>query len=178
VSVDPLYFYFDIDERSYLAYQRVIAAEKAAGRDMSNAAFVGTTDEREPTRKATLDFLDNRLDAATGTIRARAVVPNPDRFLVPGLFGTIKVVGSPKHRGVLIPDEAIGTDQERRIVWVVADDGTPSARVIRPGPKIDGYRLVRSGLDGSETIVIAGLQRIRPGAKITPQMKELSPTRS
>jgi multidrug efflux system membrane fusion protein len=177
VSVDPIYMYFDIDERSYLAYQRVMLSEKAAGRDISNGAFVGVTDEREPTRKATLNFLDNRVDAASGTIRARALVPNADGFLVPGLFGTIKIVGSPLHRGVLIPDEAIATDQDRRIVYVVADDGTVQATAIRPGPKIDGYRLVRSGLQGTETIVIAGLQRVRPGAKVTPQMKELPPTR-
>lgn len=178
VSVDPIYFNFDIDERSFLAYQRMVVAEKAAGREVSREALVGVTDERDPTRKATLDFLDNRIDGATGTIRARAVVPNPDGFLLPGLFGTIKIVGSPVHRGVLIPDEAIATDQDRRIVYVVADDGAVSPRVIRPGPKIDGYRLVRSGLEGDESIVIAGLQRIRPGIKVAPQMKELPPSRS
>jgi multidrug efflux system membrane fusion protein len=177
VSVDPIYMYFDIDERSYLAYQRVMVSEKAAGRDVSNGAFVGVTDEREPTRKATMNFLDNRVDQASGTIRARALVPNPDGFLVPGLFGTIKIVGSPLHRGVLIPDEAIATDQDRRIVYVVGEDNSVQATPIRPGPKIDGYRLVRSGLKGDETIVIAGLQRVRPGAKVTPQMKELPPTR-
>jgi multidrug efflux system membrane fusion protein len=178
VSVDPIYFNFDIDERSYLAYQRMVVSERAAGREVSNSAFVGVTDERDPKRKAALNFLDNRIDPATGTIRARAVVPNPDGFLVPGLFGTIKVVGSPQHRGVLVPDEAIATDQDRRIVYVVAEDGTVSPRVVKPGPKIDGYRLIRDGLKGDESVVVAGLQRVRPGAKVTPQMKELPPTRS
>ena len=83
--------------------------------------------------------------------------------------------GSPSHRGVLIPDEAIGTDQDRRIVWVVADDGTVTPRDVRPGPRIDGYRVIRAGLKGDETIVIAGLQRVRPGAKVTPQAQELPP---
>jgi multidrug efflux system membrane fusion protein len=177
VSLDPLYFYFDVDERSFLAYSRVLAFEKAAGRGVNYAALVGVTDERDPKRQAKLDFIDNRVDQASGTIRVRAVVPNPDLFLVPGLFGTVRVAGSPPHRGVLIPDEAIGTDQDRRIVWAVADDGSVAPKVIRPGPKIDGYRLVREGLTGDETIVIAGLQRVRPGIKVTPQRQELPPTR-
>lgn len=178
VSLDPLFFYFDVDERSFLAYSRMQDQAKKTGRDITSDILVGLTDERDPGRKGRLDFIDNRVDQATGTIRLRAVLPNPDLFLVPGLFGTIRVTGSPPHRGVLIPDEAIGTDQDRRIVWVVADDGTVSSKVIRPGPKIDGYRLVRSGLDGTETIVISGLQRVRPGAKVTPQRQDLPPTRS
>jgi RND family efflux transporter MFP subunit len=135
------------------------------------------TDERDPKRPARIDFVDNRLDQASGTIRLRAVVENKDLFLVPGLFGTIAVTGSPPHRGVLVPDEAIAADQDRRIVWVVADDGSVSSKVVRPGPKIDGYRLIRSGLTGDETIVINGLQRVRPGAKVTPQKQDLPPVR-
>lgn len=178
VSLDPIYFYFDIDERSYLAYSRQRAATRAAGKEPTSDAMVGVTDEREPTRKAKLDFLDNRVDQATGTIRARAVVPNPDLFLTPGLFGTIRVQGSNPYRGVLIPDEAIGTDQDRRIVWVVAEDGSVASKVVRPGPRIDGYRLIRDGLKGDETIVITGLQRVRPGGKVTPQRQDLPPSRS
>jgi len=79
---------------------------------------------------------------------------------------------------VLIPDEAVATNQDKRIVYVVADDGTASAREVRTGGKIDGYRIVRKGLDGSETIVISGLTRVRPGAKVTPERKDLSPSRS
>jgi multidrug efflux system membrane fusion protein len=178
LTLDPLFFYFDVDERSFLAYSRMRDQAKAQGRAITSDVLVGLTDERDPARKGKLDFIDNRVDQATGTIRLRAVVPNPDLFLVPGLFGTIRITGSPPHRGVLIPDEAIGTDQDRRIVWVVADDGTVSSKVVRPGPKIDGYRLIRSGLDGTETIVISGLQRVRPGAKVTPQRQDLPPTRS
>ncbi len=178
VSLDPIYFYFDVDERSYLAYSRMATAEKQAGHQVPSAVRVGLTDERTAKRPGTLDFLDNRIDQSSGTIRARATVPNGDLFLVPGLFGTIQITGSPLHRGVLIPDEAVATDQDRRIVWVVAEDGTVTSRVIRLGPKIDGYRLVRDGLKGDETIVIAGLQRIRGGAKVTPQLKELPADRS
>jgi RND family efflux transporter MFP subunit len=178
VTLDPIYFYFDVDERSFLAYTRAIQADKQAGRDVTYAAKVGTSDEKEPGRTAKLDFLDNRVDQATGTIRARAVVPNKDVFLTPGLFGTVRVASSTPHRGVLIPDEAIATDQDRRIVYVVAEDGTVAPRVIQPGPRIDGYRLVRDGLKGDETIVIAGIQRVRPGAKVTAQMQELPPART
>ena len=177
VSLDPIYFYFDVDERSFLAYSRMIASEKEAGRSMVDAALVGVTDERDPKRKARIDFLDNRIDASTGTIRVRAVVENPSLFLVPGLFGTVKVAGSPPHRGVLVPDEAIATDQDRRVVWAVADDGSVSAKIVRTGPRIDGYRVIRSGLTGDETIVISGLQRVRGGAKVTPQRQDLPPVR-
>ncbi len=178
VSLDPVYFTFDIDERAYLAYQKLA---RDAGRQRGNLAatevLLSVTGETTPTRKGTLDFIDNRIDPASGTIRARATVPNPDLFVTPGVFGTINVPGSPPYKGVLVPDEAIATDQERRLVWAVAPDGTVSAKVVRPGPRIDGYRLIREGLTGEETIVINGLQRVRPGAKVTPTMSELPPKR-
>jgi multidrug efflux system membrane fusion protein len=178
VSLDPLYFNFDVDERAFLAYSRTgqlgIGAD---GRARSLDVKVGVTDEREPKRPGRLDFLDNRLDQATGTIRARARVPNADLFITPGLFGTIRVPGSAPYRGVLVPDEAVATDQDRRLVWVVAPDNSVSARVVRPGPRIDGYRLIREGLTGEETVVIAGIQRVRPGARVTPQMTQLPPSR-
>lgn len=177
VSLDPIYFYFDIDERSYLAYQRVALVERDNRRNGGVDVRIALTDERQPQRPGRLDFLDNRIDQATGTLRARATVPNPDLFITPGLFGTISVPGSPPYRGVLVPDEAIATDQDRRLVWKVADDGSVSPQVVRPGPRIDGYRLIREGLTGDETIVIAGLQRVRPGAKVTPQVQTLPPTR-
>jgi multidrug efflux system membrane fusion protein len=176
VSLDPIYFYFDVDERAFLAYQRNLhIGEVTNGNQVP--VVVALTDEKDFTRKGVLDFLDNRVDQATGTMRARASIENKDLFIRPGLFGTIQVPGSPPHRGVLIPDEAIGTDQDRRIVWVVAEDNTVSPRVVRPGPRIDGYRLIREGLKGDETIVVVGLQRVRPGAKVTPQVTTLPPAR-
>lgn len=178
VSLDPIYFYFDVDERSFLAYQRTLNIGAVAEKPSSRLpVIVALTDEKEPTRKGVLDFVDNRLDQATGTMRARAAIENKDLFITPGLFGTIRIPGSQKYQGVLVPDEAVATDQNRRIVWVVAEDGAVSSRVVRPGPRIDGYRLIRDGLKGDETIVIAGLQRVRPGAKVAPQMKKLPLTR-
>jgi len=135
------------------------------------------TDEREAHRTGRLDFVDNRLDAASGTIRARAVFENKDLFLTPGLFGRVSVSGSDPYQGVLVPDESVGSDQDRRIVFVVGEDNSVATRSVRLGPRIDGYRVIRSGLKGDETVVINGLARIRPGIKVTPQMSTLPPIR-
>jgi len=175
VSIDPIYLNFDIDERSYIAYtRRVQAGEQQSGR--AGAGFdvrAGLLDERDMPRIGRLEFLDNRIDPASGTMRARATFPNKDGLLTPGLFGRVQVPGSNPYKAVLIPGEAIGADQDRRFVWVVADDGSVAIRLIRPGPRIDGYRIVRTGLDGSERIVVVGLQRVRPGGRVTAQTIEL-----
>jgi RND family efflux transporter MFP subunit len=176
VSLDPIQFYFDIDERSFVAYQKVSGPQgpsEALGTDV----LISITGERDPTRQGKLDFLDNRLDAQTGTLRARAMVPNPNMFLTPGMFGRIRISGSAPYKGVLIPDEAIGSDQDRRIVYVVGDDGVAQPRVVRPGPKIDGYRVIRDGLKGDESVVVNGIVRVRPGTKVTPNLVTLPPVR-
>lgn len=172
VSVDPIYFYFDIDERSFLAYSRLRNAQGAApGTDVK----VALSDETEPSMPGQLDFLSNRLDTATGTMRARALLPNPGMFLQPGMFGTIRIPGSPSYTGVLVPDVAVVTDQNRRFVWVLDGESVATARLVRPGPRIDGYRLIRSGLKGDETIVVNGLPRVRPGMKVAAKLVELPP---
>lgn len=178
VSTDPIYFYFDIDERSYLAYARMMAdAVKSGSNGNYNEATITLTDSNGPPRKAELDFIDNRLDEASGTLRVRARVPNGDGYLVPGLFGRIGITGSQPYRAALVPDEAIATDQDRRIVMVVGPDGTVRAQTVRPGPRNSGYRVIREGLKGDETIVVAGIQRARPGQKVTPQETTLPPVR-
>jgi len=131
------------------------------------------TDEDEPKHTGNLDFVNNRIDNATGTMRGRAIVTNSDLYLQPGLFGRISIPGSNEYEGVLVPDQAVGTDQNRRIVFVVGDNNVLTPTVIRPGPRIDGYRVVRSGLKGDETIVVNGLARVRPGMTIDPQLQEL-----
>jgi membrane fusion protein, multidrug efflux system len=179
VSVDPIYFYFDVDERSYLAYARMmqqgIRSASTGGRP--DEVSITLTDANLPPLKGELNFVDNRLDEASGTMRVRARVPNPDGFLVPGLFGRIAITGSPLYRAALVPDEAIATDQDRRVVMVVGPDGTVRAQTVRPGPRNDGYRVIREGLKGDERVVIAGLQRARPGGKVTPQEVTLPPVR-
>ncbi len=179
VSLDPIYFSFTVDERSFLDYERTLGI--GMGRTLGVAkpsVLIALTGEDTPTHKGVLDFVDNKVDDATGTVLLRATVENHDTLIKPGLFGIISMPASPRYKGVLIPDEAVATNQDRRIVYVVADDGTVSAREVRIGGKIDGYRIVRKGLEGTETIVISGLTRVRPGAKVTPERKELPPTRS
>ena len=176
VSLDPIHFYFDVDERSYLAYSRQTAGGTRTG-SAPNQVLLTMTDEREGQRRGRLDFVDNRLDAASGTIRARAVFDNKDLFLTPGLFGRVTLTGSDPYTGVLVPDEAVGNDQDRRVVFVVAQDNSVTMRPVRTGPRIDGYRVIRSGLKGDETIVVNGVVRIRPGIKVTPQMTTLPPVK-
>jgi RND family efflux transporter MFP subunit len=178
VSLDPIHFYFDVDERSFLAYARQGAGgARTSSEGAPNRVVLTMTDEREAQRTGSLDFLDNRLDAASGTIRARAVFENKDLFLKPGLFGRVTLSGSDPYKGVLVPDEAVGNDQDRRIVFVVAEDNSVSTRPVRTGPRIDGYRVIRSGLKGDETIVVNGIVRVRPGIKVTPRMTTLPPIR-
>ncbi len=175
VAADPIDFYFDVDESTFLAFERAATQGGAKASIVGLEGVVGTTDEAEPKRAARVDFFDNRVDQASGTMRLRAKVANADLFLTPGLFGKIRVPLGGLKKGVLVPDEAIASDQTRRIVQLVAEDGSTSPRPVVTGPKIDGYRLIRSGLDGSETLAINGLVRIRPGAKVTPQRVALPP---
>lgn len=174
VSIDPIHFVFDVDERSYLAYARMAReGTRQSGRITPYEILVALSDEKEGTRTGFMDFVDNRIDQESGTIQGRAVLPNDDTGLLPGLFGRISIPGSPVYQGILIPDEAIASDQDRRIVYVVGEGGKVSARVIRPGPQIDGYRVVRTGLTGDETLIINGLMRVRPGVTVNPQLTEL-----
>jgi multidrug efflux system membrane fusion protein len=174
VALDPIYFYFDVDERSYLAYVRRI--QNGDRENDGHGVKLALADERELTHDGKLDFTDNRLDQATGTMRTRAVLENKSHLMMPGMFGRIGIPGSNRYSAVLVPDEAIGADLDRRFVYVVAEDGTVSQKVVRPGPRFDGYRIVRTGLTGDETIIVNGMQRARFG-KITPQPTTLPPVR-
>lgn len=178
VALDPIYFYFDVDEQSYLGYLRMgQSGERPPLREAGNIAEVVLPDEKTYARKGRIDFIDNRLDPGTGTMRGRAVFENKDHLLTPGMFGRVRIPGSGAYKAVLIPDEAIATDQSRRIVYAVAADGSVSTLPVRLGPRIDGYRVVRSGLKGDETIVVNGILRVRPGAKLAPKMTTLPATR-
>ena len=177
VSLDPIYFYFDVDERLYLAYARDARGRGAALQEGGGGTevVVHVADRNEVAFNGKLDFAENRLDNATGTMRVRASFPNPDGVLQPGMFGRINVPGSLPHPGILLPDDAIGADQDRRIVYVVDKDGNVSTKPVRTGPRIDGYRVIRSGLTGEETVVVNGLLRVRPGTKVKPEMVTLPP---
>ncbi|SFI13755.1 efflux RND transporter periplasmic adaptor subunit [Albimonas pacifica] len=177
VATDPIHFYFDIDERYFLAYARDARARGESLQEGGGGLKVRVTlsDRNIEPRDGVLDFSENRIDPRTGTMRMRAVLANPDGVLTPGLFGRVNVPGSLPHPGVLIPDAAVVADQDRRMVMTVQEDGTVAPRLVRPGPRIDGYRVIREGLDGSETIVVEGLLRARPGMKVTPEAVTLPP---
>ncbi|AWN44357.1 efflux RND transporter periplasmic adaptor subunit [Methylobacterium durans] len=179
VSLDPIYFGFTVDERSFLKYQGSLGIGMGASQQGKGVPIlIALTGEDKPTRKGTLDFVDNRVDNQTGTVLLRATVENPDSFIKPGLFGIVSLPATKPFQGVLLPDEAVSANQDKRIVYVIAEDGTASAKEVKLGPKVDGYRVIRDGLKGDETVVINGLTRVRPGAKVTPETKTLPPTRS
>lgn len=168
VSLDPIDFYFDIDERIYFAYARDARERGGSMQEGSGGqeVMVQLADRNAEPFTGKLDFAENRIDNATGTMRLRARFDNPDGILQPGMFGRVTVPGSLPYRGVMVPDEAIGSDQDRRIVLVVDTEGTVSAKPVRTGPRIDGYRVIREGLTGDETIIVNGLMRARPGTKV------------
>ena len=169
VSLDPVYVYFDGDEQTYLEY---IGFERPSGshaerRSASRSVYMGLANEEGYPHEGTIDFIDNRLDPVAGTIRARAVFPNHDHRLTPGLFARVKLAGSRKYAATLIQDAAVGTDQDRKFVLVLRPDSTVEYRAITLGPLSDGLRVVKSGLKPGERVVINGLQRVRSGAKVS-----------
>ncbi len=170
VSLDPIYLDFDMSEADYLAYERAVREGKlGAARDGSVTVQARLMDEQAWHRQGTLNFLDNQLDRGSGTIRARASFPNKDDFIVPGQFARLRLPTSAPHLALLVPDAAVATDQSRKLVMTVSADGTVVPKVIEPGPLFDGLRIVRSGLNPSDKVIINGLMRARPGAKVTPQ---------
>ncbi len=178
LSLHPIQFYFDVDERSYLTFSRQTqGGTRTSAIGSASEALLTLTDERLGQRKGQLDFVDNRLDEASGTIRVRAVFDNEDMLLTPGLFGRVTIGASDPYRGILLPDEAIGSDQDRRVVYAVGENNIVNLKPVRIGPRIDGYRVIRNGLTGDETVVVSGLVRVRPGAPITPQVTTLPPMR-
>lgn len=170
VSLDPIYFNFDMSEGDFLAYQRATAKGLLQStRDSNIGVALHLSDERGWPHQGTMNFVDNQVNRESGTIRIRARFPNPDFFLTPGQFGRIHIPASEPYKAILIPDAAIVTDQSRKIVLTVKDDGTVAPKLIRPGPSYENLRIVRSGLEASDRIVIDGIIRARPGAKVTPQ---------
>ncbi|MEN3975791.1 efflux RND transporter periplasmic adaptor subunit [Emcibacter sp. SYSU 3D8] len=170
VSLDPIHFYFDADEAAYLKYTRLSSeGSRPSSRDAPNEVAVALQDEDGFPHKGHMDFVDNRVDRSTGTVQARAVFANPDNVLLPGMFGRLKLIGSGRYNAVLLPDSSIGSDQSRKFVYVVARDNTVAYRPVELGPLSDGLRIVRSGVGKDDLVIVSGLQRTRPGGKVTPQ---------
>jgi RND family efflux transporter MFP subunit len=180
VSLSPIYFVFDMSEADFLGYQRaVLAGELPSTRERSTLVNIKLVDEDGWPRQGRMNFVDNVVDQGSGTVRARAEVRNPDGLIAPGQFGTIRVPGSPEYDAILIPDEAIVTDQSQKLVMTLTEDNRIEPRVIRPGPTELGLRIVRRGLEPEDRIVINGLMRVRPGMEVTPVEGEIGlPTAS
>ncbi|MFO7324092.1 MAG: efflux RND transporter periplasmic adaptor subunit [Pseudomonadota bacterium] len=171
VSMSPMYVYFEASERDYLKYMDLArSGQRALSREHANPVLLAVGNETDFRHQGYMDFVDNRVDAGTGTLMGRAVFPNPDRLLVPGMFARVRLLGTSKYAGTLVNDRAILTDQDRRYVLVVGEGDTLEYRAITTGPLVDGLRAVRSGLKGGERIVVNGLQRVRPGMVVRPRM--------
>jgi len=169
VSLDPIYIYFDMDEATYLKYNRLyFEGKRPSSRENPNAVQVALTGETKPSHDGKVDFLDNRLDPSTGTLRGRAVIPNKDLSILPGQFGRVRLIASAPYEALLLPDTAIVTDQSRKIVFVVKDDDTVEAKPVTLGPLDDGLRVIREGLKPEDRVIVDGLQRARVGAKVSP----------
>jgi RND family efflux transporter MFP subunit len=170
VSLDPIYVTFDGDEQAYLKLtKRAREASSGAAGATRNPVRVGLADENGYPHEGAIVFVDNALDPATGTIRNRALLDNHERLFTPGLFARIRLLGGAQHDAVLVNDSAVGTDQTVRYVLVVGAGNKVEYRPVQLGPVIDGLRVVQSGLAAGETIVVNGLQRVRPGAQVQAQ---------
>ena len=166
VSLDPIYLDFDMSESDYLTFSRERARLPAP---LADKIVISLSDEITFTRQGTLDFVDNALDRSSGTIHARATVPNPDLFLTPSQFARLRVVVAPPAPVLLLPDAAVLLDQSQHLVMTVAADGSVVPKIVQPGDLRGSLRVIRSGLKPNDRVVIDGLVRAAPGAKVAPQ---------
>lgn len=169
VSLDPIYCYIEADERSVLRYRRLHREGKRTSAQFGRVeAEMELAIETGFPHKGYIDFVDNVLDPTTGTIRARAVFPNPDKLMAPGFFSRVRVPGSGEYDGLLVPDRSIADDQGTSFVWVIDSENTAHYRKVTTGPLLDGHRVVRSGLKPDEQVVVDGLMVVRDGGKVAP----------
>ncbi|HTI69165.1 MAG TPA: efflux RND transporter periplasmic adaptor subunit [Candidatus Limnocylindria bacterium] len=173
VSLDPLYLYGDADERAILKYIRLSKeGKRESARDKDIPAEMGLSDETGFPHKGYMDFVDNRVDPTTGTIRARGVFPNADHSLSPGFFGRIRIPGSGKYPALLVPDRALASDQAQKFVYVVGTEKKAEFRPVKAGPMIDGLRVIKEGLKPGEQVIVEGLMRVRPGMQVDAKLTE------
>ncbi|MDO6782887.1 efflux RND transporter periplasmic adaptor subunit [Neptunomonas phycophila] len=171
VSTDAMYAYFDLDEQTYLKYDRLASAGKrvdARDTNADNPVYMGLANDTGYPHIGHIDFVDNRINQQTGTIRIRARFTNQDNSLIPGLFARVKLIGSDTYEGILIDNKAIGTDLNNKFVLVVNAENTLEYRPVTLGETINGLRIVTQGLAPEDVIVVNGLQRVRPAMQIKP----------
>jgi RND family efflux transporter MFP subunit len=170
VSQDPIYFEFEGSEADYLRYVRLSqTGARPSSRDAANKVFVKLMDESSWTHEGKMSFVDNQLDTNSGTVRGRALLANGNGVFQPGMFGRLRLIGSGQYDALLLPDEAISSDQSTKLVLVVGGDGVVVPHPVALGPKVDGLRVIKSGIGPDDQVIISGLARARPGAKVTPQ---------
>jgi RND family efflux transporter MFP subunit len=166
VSLDPIYLDVDMSEADYLAFSR---ARASAPGPLANKVKLALSDEKSFEREGTLDFVDNRLNRSSGTIHARATVPNPDFFLSPGQFARVRAAVAPPAATLLLPDSAVILDQSQHVVMTVAPDGSVAPKQVEIGELRGGLRVIKTGLKTTDRVIIDGLVRVAPGAKVSPQ---------
>ena len=176
VTIDPIWFSFDGAESFYLKYSRLAqSGERRSSRYTPNPIEIKLADEPDYRWRGRMVFVDNAIDAGSGTIRAHAELANPNGFLVPGLFGRARLLGSGAYHALLIPDEAIVTDQTRRLVYVTGKDGKVTTRNIETGPLVEGLRVVKTGLQPHDRVVLDGLARLQPGIPVRVKLIQIRP---
>lgn len=170
VQADPVYVYFSVNEREFLKYQEQLTALQSP-----NAAKLplelGLSSQKDYPYKGYIDYVDNRLDGQTGTLRVRGVIPNADRKLLPGLFARIRVPMSKAHSALLVPDQALGHDQQGRFLLVVDEKNMVQYKAVSTGGLVEGMRVINEGISSEDRVVVNGLQKARPGAPVTPKMQ-------
>ncbi len=178
VSVDPIHCYFDADEQSHLKYVRLAkSGARPSSRDVRNPVRLALADDRNSfPHRGHMDFVDNRLDFETGTMRARAILSNPDGDLAPGLFTRVRIPGSQRYEAILVPDRVIGTDQAEKFVLVVNDQNVVERRIVVLGPISHGLRVIRNGLTGDERVVLSGQHRAQVGNEVTTTIGRIEAT--
>jgi RND family efflux transporter MFP subunit len=177
VSIDPIRFEFTVDEASFLRYERIANWGKdESSRASSIEVALKLIDEKEFDHKGRVDFVDNVIDRSTGTIRARAVIDNPDGIFTPGMFARLQVPGSQPYEALLIADAAIGTEQVRKFVYVVGADNVVAQRFVTLGDLSGDMRVVKEGLSPDDRVIVNGMVRARIGQKVTPQAGPTTPT--
>jgi len=175
VSTDKVYAYFDADEHTYLKYNKLAReGSRADDRETHNPVFMALANERDYPHQGHIDFVDNRINPNTGTIRGRAVFENNEGIFTPGMFARIQVIGSATYQGILIDDKAIGTDLNNKFVLILDDQNTVQYRPVTLGEKVNGLRIISSGLQPGDQIVVKGLQRVRPGTPVSPTFVQMA----
>ena len=177
VSIDPIRFEFTMDEASYIRYQRFSTSSKdVTGRESGVNVELKLIDEKNFEHKGAMDFVDNAIDRSSGTIRGRAVFANSGTVLTPGMFGRVRVPGSPPYMALLLPDAAIGTEQIRKFVLTVGDDNVAAQKFVTLGPLTeDGLRIIKDGLKATDRVIVNGIAKVRAGQKVTPQAQGAPP---